>query len=224
MEGFIITAFELLAAFAGFYHLSKNNTSRLRPLVYFLVITVFVEAIGSYRNFYGKLDFLDYLIGTRFESNSWLYNAFLIVSLFFYLLFYHAIVSSDKSKKILIGLIFISIIVVGIDLYYSGYQYFERNLEYTFIWTTFAIFICVVSYFYEILMSDKVLKFYHSALFYISIGLIIWWLVLPPMIVYMPLYKRVNPDLVRIRTYIYVISNVILYSSFIIGFLWAKEE
>ncbi|WP_299122558.1 hypothetical protein [uncultured Winogradskyella sp.] len=224
MEGFIITFFELLAAFAGFFHLSKKSKSRLRPFVYFLVITVFVEAVGSYRNFYGKIDFLDNLIGTKFEYNAWLYNAFLIFSLFFYLKFYLSIVSISMNKLILKSLIFISFLIVGLDLYVSGTDYFVYNLEYSFIWTTFVVFVCVALYFYEILISDKVLKFYNSSLFYISIGLLIWWLVLPPMIVYMPLYKNVNPGLVTLRTYIFLISNIILYSGFIIGFLWSKEE
>lgn len=224
MEGFIITFFELLAAFAGFYHLSKKSNSRLRPLVYFLVVTVFVEAVGSYRNFYGKIDFLDKLIGTKFEYNGWLYNAFLICSLFFYLKFYLSIVTNQINKKALQVLILISIIVVGIDLYNSGIDYFKYNLEFSFIWTTFVVFVCVALYFYEILISDKVLKFYNSALFYISIGLLIWWLILPPMIVYMPLYKTSNPGLVNMRTLIFLISNVILYSGFVFGFVWCKEE
>ncbi|WP_369995412.1 hypothetical protein [Winogradskyella sp.] len=223
-EGFIITLFELLAAFAGFYHLSKNKNSRLRPLVYFLVITVFVEAIGSYRNFYGKLEFLDILIGTKFEFNAWLYNAYLILSLFFYQKFYLSIVENDRNKKIIKTLIILSVFVVGFDLYISGASYFKRNLEISFIWTTFTVFVCVVIYFYEVLLSDKVLKFYNSALFYISIGLLIWWLVLPPMIVYMPLYKTTNPGLVNMRTYIFVASNIILYGCYTFGFLWSKEE
>jgi hypothetical protein len=224
MEGFIITFFELLAAFAGFYYLSKKSDSRLRPLVYFLVITVFVEAVGSYRNFYGKIDFIDKLIGTKFEYNGWLYNAFLIFSLFFYLNFYLSIVSGLKSRLILKCLIFASILIVGTDLYVSGLDYFKYHLEYTFIWTTFVVFVCVALYFYELLLSDNILRFYNSALFYISVGLLVWWLILPPMIVYMPFYKVNNPELVTMRTYIFIISNIILYSGYVIGFLWGKEE
>ena len=133
MEGILITSFELLAAFSGFYHLSKKNESRLRPLVYFLVITVFVEAVGSYRNFYGKLDFVDALIGTKFENNLWLYNGYVIVSLFFFLSFYRSILSNLKNKKILKILLLTSILVTGLDLYYSGSKYFETNLGYSFI-------------------------------------------------------------------------------------------
>lgn len=224
MEGILITSFELLAAFSGFYHLSKKNESRLRPLVYFLVITVFVEAVGSYRNFYGKLDFVDALIGTKFENNLWLYNGYVIVSLFFFLSFYRSILSNLRNKKLLKILLLTSILVIGLDLYYSGSKYFETNLGYSFIWTTFCVFICVALYFYEVLMSDKVLNFYNSSLFYISIGLLIWWLVLPPMIVYMPYYIEINPDVVRIRTLIFLFSNIILYSCYVIGFLWGKEE
>jgi hypothetical protein len=44
------------------------------------------------------------------------------------------------------------------------------------------------------------------------------------MIVYMPYYIEINPSVVRIRTLVFLFSNIILYSCYVIGFLWGKED
>jgi hypothetical protein len=219
----LVNILELIAAFSGFYYLKKNKNSKLRYFVYFLVITVCVDALGWYTSFLDKFEFLKRLKETRFETNFWLFNTFIIGSLFFYISFYKNILSIKNNTKLLKTLLIISVLVVFFNIYVAGSSYFETNLKYNFIWTTFCVFICVSLYFYELLISDKILVFYKSSLFYISIGLLLWWLVFPPMIFYMPYYKKIYPEVVRLREIILLVLNIYLYSCYIIGFLWGKE-
>lgn len=220
MEGFIVIILELIAAFSGFYYLEKNNNSKLRYFVYFLVITVFVDALGSYTSF----EFLRPEKDSLFYQNYWLFNIYITGSLFFYISFYRNILTTKKLKKALMYLMVISFFVVIYNIYKGGDIFFKTNLKYNFIWTTFSVFICVSFYFYELLISDKVLNFYKSSLFYISIGLMIWWLVFPPMIFYMPYYKTIYPEVVQVRGIILLVLNIYLYGCYIIGFLWGKEN
>lgn len=223
MEGFIVNILELLAAFSGFYFLMKNKDSKLRPFVYFLVITVCVDALGSYASLYENFEFLKPIQATQFKENFWLYNTYIIGSLFFFIVFYIGILQIERHKKILKILIVLSILVVSFNIFESGEIYFKMYLKYNFIWTTFCVFLAVSFYFYEVLMSDKVLVFYKSSLFYISVGLLLWWLVLPPFIFYMPYYKEIYPQVVNFRGVIILSINIYLYSCYIIGFLWGKE-
>lgn len=216
----IVNILELIAAFSGFYYINKNHNSKLRYFVYFLVITVCVDALGWYTSF----EFLRPEEDSLFYDNFWLFNTFIIGSLFFYICFYRTMLITKKLKKALTYLMIISIFVIIYNTFKAGYIFFKTNLKYNFIWTTFSVFICVAFYFYELLISDKVLYFYKSSLFYISIGLLIWWLVMPPMIFYIPYYKTVYPEVVQVRGIMLLVLNVYLYSCYIIGFLWGKEN
>ncbi len=224
MLGFLTNIFELLAAFAGFYYLSKNKNSRLRSFVYFLVITVLVDALGTYANLYNTLDFLKPIENTIFKENFWLYNTFQIGSLFFYMIFYRSLIVSDNYKKLINLLIILSVFVIAYNIYVNGLSYFTMNIKYNFIWTTFCVFMCIALYFYELLMSDEILLFFRSTLFYISIGLLLWWLIFPPFIFYMQYYKTIYPEMMRFRDVILICTNLYLYGCFIIGFLWAREH
>jgi len=210
---------ELVAAFSGFYYLKKYPDSSLRYFVYFLVITVFVDAVGSYTNF----NFIRPERDTLFYENFWLYNTYVIVSLFFYITFYYFQIQRKNLKNVVKFLVVISSFVITYIIYHEGEMFFKTNLKYLFICTTFSVFLCVAFYFYEVLMSDKILVFYRSALFYISIGLLLWWLIFPLLIFYMPYFKEIYPGLVRKVGIILVWTNIYLYGCYTFGFLWGKE-
>lgn len=218
----LITYFlEIIAALAGFYYLKRHMDSKLRPLVYFLVFTLVIEAVGSYTNFIKIFKVLEPINNTIFKENFWLYNFFIIISLLFYVRFYHHVLVRKSHKNILNILSVLSVLIVSASIYIHGL--FDSYLKYNFLLTSFCVFICVTLYFYEILMSNEILKFYKAPLFYISIGLLIWWLVFPLMIFYMPYYKQIYPEVVNIRAYILIGTNVILYGCYTVGFLYGKE-
>ena len=223
LHAIISSSFELIAAFSGFYFLRKNRNSKLRLFVYFLVITVFVDALGSYTSFIDKIEILKVLKTTPFRTNSWLFNIYLIFSSLFYLYFYKTLLSKKKHKKIITLLLFITIFIIPLNIYIDRSTFFDALIKYNFIWTTFLVFICVSLYFYELLLSDNVLNFYKSTLFYISIGILLWWLIMPPMMFYMPYYKEIYPNVVNIRFTLIICANIYMYGCFIIGFLWGKE-
>lgn len=221
----LITNFlEIIAAFSGFYFLRKNKDSKMRYFVYFLVFTISVEALASYTHLYDKVGFLKVLEETKFRSNFWLFNIYIIISLLFYIKFYKRILKYSSHKKILKSLFIISLFVIPICTYIERDGFFNTNLSYNFIWTTFSVFICVSLYFYELLMSDNLLSFHRSTLFYISIGLLLWWLVFPPVAFYFPYYKETHPEMVNLKGTILILTNVYLYGCYTIGFLWGKEK
>jgi len=220
----LTNSFEIIAAFSGFYFLRKNKNSKIRYFVYFLVFNIFIEALATYTNLYDKLELLKVLKETRFRSNFWLFNIFVVISLFFYISFYRCVLEYKSHKKILKLLIIISLFIIPICTYVQREEFFSNNLSFNFIWTSFAVFICVSLYFYELLMSNDLLRFHKSVLFYISIGLLLWWLVFPPVAFYFPYYKETHPEMVSLKGTILILSNVYLYGCFTIGFLWGKEK
>ena len=220
----VTNAVEIIAAFSGFYYLSKNRNSKIRYFVYFLVFTILVEALGSYTHLYDKIEILSTLKGTRFEQNYWLFNIFIVVSLIFYILFYRLVLTRHFHKKVLLYLLFTSLLVIPILTFIQREEFFSNNLSYNFIWTSLSVFICVCLYFYELLMSNKVLKFYKSTLFYISIGLFLWWLVFPPVVFYFPFYNEDNKEMISMKGIILITTNIYLYSCLTIGFLWGKHQ
>lgn len=213
---------EIIAAISGFYYLKKNKGSKLRPLVYFLVFTICVEALATYTYFYHLFEILKPIKNTVFKSNFWLYNFYMMACLFFFIRFYSTFLSKTISIRILKLLTGLSMVVVLYYIIEHGiFFYHEKVLV---LWNSFAVFLCVALYFYEVLISDKILVFYRLPLFYISCGLLIWWLILPPMLLYMPYYKLIYPEVINIRAFIIIGANVIMYGCFTVGFLWGKEQ
>ena len=88
----------------------------------------------------------------------------------------------------------------------------------------FIILLCISFYFIEILNSDKVLNFYKSINFWISITLLIWWLVITPLVFYDIYFSAVDWNFIILKWQIYLMMNIFMYTSFTIALIWCKPE
>lgn len=214
--GLFTLILECIALVSGFFCLYKNRRSELRPLVFFLLFTISVELIGSYTRFIDDWAFLYFLKETPFERNFWLYNCFIIVSLFFYIRFYRNRLRFLKFKRFLN---YLTIVSIPFTIMIFTNEYFLTYVKAIVLWTSLTVFICTSLYFYELMQSSSILVFYKLPMFYVSLGLFMWWLILPPIALYMPYYSKIYPEFVAFRGYSLFILNVILYSIYTIAFV-----
>lgn len=213
---------EFLAAVAGSYYLFKTPHPKkiIRLFVYFLWLTVFIEVIGLYTVYAYFTDYknLEFLRDSPFERNYWLYNSFHVLSFAMYYFFFILHLNSAKTRRILTLTALIFLITVIINLIYSGI-FFVAYSAYTSVGGTLIIIICILAYYYEILKSDNILNFYKNVVFYVSIGVLIWYLVVTPLFIYSKYFTLASPDFVALHGLIIILSNVFMYGMFIIGFL-----
>ena len=223
-KGFVIICFEFISALVGSIIFIRTDKPLFKSFSFFLWFTFLVEVFGNYSNYIHSFSFLISLQNTDFSKNYWLYNFFGIFQVFFYIFFYLKAVRTNFTIKILKWLLVFYFFSTGFILIIKHEDYFFRYINDNFYVGTFCVLICIFIYFYEILQSDKILIFYKSFVFYVSIGLLIWWLVFPPLILYYPYFNTAYPEFIRLRNIILLSVNVFMYSCFIFGFIWDRQK
>lgn len=196
-----------VGAIAGLILYKKLNPQFVRLLVLLLVLTLAIElgAVWFMRTF--KI------------RNHWIYNLFTPVQYFLiWFLFYKAQISSAKrflfcSLTILVLFFFINI------LWWQGPFIFN---SYTFMLSGALITLHSLSYVFTLYKSDQVQQFTKEPMFWICIGLLIYF---PPNIVVTGFIYEIyqfSPELSRKLYQINKILNFLMYSFFLISIIISK--
>lgn len=164
-----------------------------------------------------KLGFCSTVYWNYSQSNLWIYNAFLTVRHMFILYFYYKVISFTKVRRVII---FSIMPFIGFAL--SDYIYFQtpHNVNnYTFVLAnSFTIFLSL-TFFYQVLRSDKFVKLSTCPEAWISLGLFIYHSGTIPLFI---LFNYlVNKEYTMLQSYLYINDglNIIMYVLFIISFL-----
>ena len=218
----ITNAFELLAALSGSYYYKKIQDKRLRIFVHYLWLTTIVEIVGSYS--YLMLNNYDYqwfiaIKNSVFCSNIWLYNIYAYLAMGFISIFYYNFMTTIKSRTVVLSA-FIGYSVFSILYYTLTDAFFITSLPYHFTIAVAIISLYVLLYFLQLINSDKILDFYKLPSFYISIGLLLWYLCVIPLFIFNGYFKSINSDFGRFRALLLLIINICTYSWFAFGFLY----
>lgn len=222
---------EATAAFTGVFFYKKYRNTQTRYFIYFLIYIIINEIIRTYTYYVHPGRPLEFLIGTIIEKNHWMTTFFWsMVSAMFFGFYYHRILENITFKKV---------------IKYIGYAFFFFSMGYILVrWKAFFntffpvikvsggsfIIMCTVLYFFETLQSDKLLTFYRSINFYISIALFIWFLVITPMVffdkylAYDPFGYEPDWNYLRLRRMIYLSCNMFMYLTFSFALIWCKTE
>ena len=213
--------FELLAAIGGSYYLIKVPLvkSITRIFVYFLWFILFVEILGLYAVFnYFDYPYFKVLEGTAFEDNYWLYNSFHVLSYMVYFYFFIYQLKLNKIRKYLTFLAWFFFVSSISFLIFSG-VFFANFSFYTIITGTILLILCIASYYYQMLTSDSILNFQKNPAFYISIGALIWHVVVTPLLIYGKYYSTTSPEFIKMYGLILGAANMFLYGIFFFGFV-----
>lgn len=218
----LIYLMEVGAAVAGSIYLRKIAFPEkgVRIFVYYLWLVVFVEFVGlypsyAYFNDYNRLGFIK---GTLFERNFWWYNSYTVLKFIaFYIFFILQLNPSAKRRKLyaISGFVILSLII---DQIFSG-EYFKSSSAYMAIAGTLYLVILILLYHYEILKSERILDFYKSVPFYISIGLLIWHVTITPVLIYNKYFSLQSPDFLYFQKVLLKSINIFLYGILILGFM-----
>ena len=196
---------ELLAAIFATVYFKKYRDSSDKFFVYFLWYTFLLEITGR---------LLEKAFGL---NNIWLYNAFTITSFLFYFYWFINILNGKTLKKIVIIFAGVFLIVAFVSLYYESWLVYHK---YAFIVGALFVLVLTVLHFYQLLRSDEVLEVRFKLSFWISTGLLLFYMGMIPLFI-LSEYMRVRSFSFNV---ILISLNVILYSCYIIGFIWTKKK
>lgn len=188
------------------YHFKKyNHNFLLKIWLCFLIYSFLNESISRYI-------IESYRVRTITGSNSWF-----ILNVLFYMFFYLFSIKNLVSKKIIISLISVYILINISMLFYIDYT--KEYFVYSWIIGQFFIVVSIMIYFVEVLKSEVILTIQKSLIFWISLGVLIFNVGLLPVFVIAELI-----DWQGIFKYIILTVNILMATSFITGFIVSKKE
>ena len=76
----------------------------------------------------------------------------------------------------------------------------------------------------EILLSDTILVFYKSINFYISVAILIWWLIITPIVFFEKYNTTSDWDYVFLKWQIKLFANICMYLTFTFALIFCKPE
>ena len=228
---FITHSVEALAALTGVFFFNKYKNTSAKFFIYFLIYLTVCDTLSWYTRLVFPDKALNFLMGTIIEKNYWWSTFYWKIGAVMFFSFYYSKILKTKAFKDIIK--------------YSSYSFFIFSIIYIlFHWEAFfvsffpiisvlgaiIVFLCTVFYFIEILQNDKILTFYKSLNFYISAAIFIWWLIITPLVFYDNYTAYVigiyNGDLnyIKLRRFIYLSANIIMYSTFTFALIWCRPE
>lgn len=222
---------ELLAALTGVFLFKKYKNSYTKYFIYFLVGVTILEFVGDYTKYVRPDRSLYFLVGTIVEKNHWLFTVFWSIGAIMFFAFYYRKILLTKVFKTVIkytSYCFLLISIIYILFHFD--EFFYEFFPVISVLGAIIIFLCAVFYFLEILRSNKILTFYKSINFYISIAIFIWWLIITPLVFYdiYFTYEIGSSDrdleFYYLRNQIFLIANIFMYSTYTFALIYCKPE
>ncbi len=209
---------ELIAAITGTIYFYKYKHTYLKYFLYLLWYITFTEFLGWYII---EKEVLIYIDVNGIKYNQWLYNILDTVSfILYYYIFYKAIIS--EKFKFWIKTFTILYIVFSIVNWIFIQNFLTEYQSYLFIIGSIFLITSILFYFIELLKSEKILVFHKNLLFWISIGILMYYTGHIPFAAQYNGYALIQ-GIHELFLIVYILA-IIMYSCFTIGFIWSKKE
>jgi len=210
---YILYGLELTACITGIIFWVKIKNSFLKWFPVYLGFIVLAEQSGNW---------LHYIKEDQIKGNLITYFVIPVEFLFFYWVYYKTAVT-DSGRRLVIyctgiyaaGFILDLLFFIGKEYYFMSFSYCIGNL---------ALLIIIIAFFIQFAKSDKIIHFKTELLFWISLGLLIFYLgTLPYFGLLLLLYDEYR-EVYYVYSNLMFVCNCIMYSLFSIGFICTKPN
>jgi len=204
----LLTFFQAVTAIFATIYYNKYKATNLKYIVLLLWYIAINEYVGKYYTLYTGC------------YNQGFYNVKQIVEITFYIKLYINTLKNVKSKNLLVCLLICYYLSIISSCFRASFiaEYFVNN----YLLGASFIVIGIIMYFSEILKSDDIILINKKLLFWISVGLLIYYVPTIPFKV-VTVYYQNSPTL----PYIFNISYALVFllnSLFISGFIWSSKQ
>ncbi len=206
--GYTVTVLEGLAALFAFIFYKKYSHTYLRFFPWLLLYVFLNEIFAGY--FYE-------VVG----NNARFYNVYnIIFFLYFYFVFY-----TNEHRKAYKRLILLAascfVIVCIINSFTQSFVSEPQLIAYLF--GACVLLFCIILYFIEILYTPQILHIRKDLLFWVSIGLLLFYVGYIPIKVAREFFEHKGKDYITLGI-VHRILVMIMNTCFIIGFLWTRKK
>lgn len=219
-------SFEVLAAVSGSYYLKKVKDNRLKIFVSYLWLTAIVEFLALYTFLLptsSDSEWLQSLKNSGFSNNTWLYNIYSFLAIGLIGIFYASLINRRRTRNVILT-IFLMYSAFTVLYFLLTDTFFKMSIPYSLLIGTCIICIYVVLYFLELIKSDEILKFYKLPTFYISVGLLLWYVSVSPLFIFNAYFNSISTEFGEFRALLLLFINICTYSCFAFGFLYPLRK
>lgn len=221
---FLVFLLEGTAAVAGLYFYKKHPGNKAAGMfAYFLLITYVVEAIGFFPAMIYWNEFLHFLKDGFFYKNFWLYNPYLIISFVVYLTFFRKNIHNEKVSELLKKLIGVYAAACILVLIFTD-VFFNTISTFTYVTGSILLLALIFYYYFEILLSNRILNIKRDISFYISLGAVVHFLTTTPIFIYFNYFTNKSPEFIQLSSAVMIAMNIFMYSTYTFGFLFLTHK
>jgi len=169
--------------------------------------------------------FLNELLGLYIRTfitdhNAIIYNIYFGINFIYFFILFRKYLSKSKFKSIVLTFLVIYIIAYILEGIFKNYLIEFQTFAY--ILAALMLIVTIIFYFIEILNSDKVLVIKKNLLFWISVGLLLYYVGYIPYRIIRNFYTELEKSSVIIA--VNVTLTIIMNTCFIIGFIWSDKK
>ncbi|MEH6703741.1 MAG: hypothetical protein V7691_03005 [Galbibacter orientalis] len=204
---YLIKYIELITAIIGSIYLFKYKHTFLK---YFLVLLWFIVIIEFLGKYYYQF----------FGANYIIYNIYHLINFCFLLFLYKNYVESNRYKKLISWFFYLYLAFFFGNLLFQNY--FTQIQTVPFIMGALFVIISILFLFIEILRSDRVLYVTKNLLFWISVGLLLYFVGRIPTRIIKNYWEEIS-----YYKSIYIVEyilSMIMNVCFIIGFICSEKN
>ncbi len=210
----ILYCSEAIAALFGLLYFSKVKGTTFQWFSIYLVLIFLLDFIGNF------------IENSKVEQTyNVLYYNYLVIPVefsFFFWLFYKIsdTISNKRLSIILMGIYLVSLLIDF--LYFSKHKFFFESISYSI--GNLLLLILIISFFIELTNSEAILNYRQNRMFWIGIGLMIFYLGSLP---YYGLRNTLAINYHKLNIIYTDVSDIldsIMYLMFALSFIWGRPN
>ncbi|MEP7143569.1 MAG: hypothetical protein ABI707_11895 [Ferruginibacter sp.] len=210
---YILYSLELISCITGFIYWSKIKNSFWKWFPIYLAVIFVAEMTGNYLNY-----LKDYYLKRSFFN----YFVLPLEFLFMYWLYYNY-AAGKKRKQLVIFCTVIYLVSFVVDqLYFNDKKFFFDSFSYSI--GNLVLLVAIISFFIQFSSGDEIINFKSSIIFWVSLGSLIFYLGTLPYFGLLWLLFKQYKDIYTVYSYLVFVCDWIMYSLFIVGFIWGKPK
>ena len=202
-----LVGFELLASIVGLVNWQKIKHDYFISFPIYLLLIAILEIICFWR--LGELaKILDVFILIPLEF------------LFFFWLFYK---NSQKKRLILIGS-FVYLISFIVEIFIAERINKGYFLSFSYSIGNIVLLVFILQYFYYLVFTERILFFYRERMFWVALGLLVFYLGTFPYFGLYNLLVTKHFKLLISYTWVEIFLDYTMYLLFAASFIWGREK
>ncbi|WP_157972891.1 hypothetical protein [Aureibaculum luteum] len=209
---------ELLSAIVGTVYFYKYKHTTLKYFLYLLWYITITEFLGWYIRVTGNMAYID---ENGWIYNKWLYNILNIVTFSTVYIIYYRYLKTQLFKK-WIKVFLIVFLLVNILNWAFIQNFIKEGAVFPKIIGSVFLIISIIFYFIELLRSEKIVIFHRLLLFWISVGLLLFYTGTIPFVLKWNGFMVIK-GVHELFLILYILA-IIMYLTFTFGFIWSKKE